>query len=92
MSPPTRPPACTAGDEMNLALLVVAYPAFKFSWYLHPSREPRWAAVRKNAADPGLYAVVTPDLNELHAALTTAGIAAARPGPHAGPGELGRLQ
>jgi hypothetical protein len=91
MSPPTSPPASTAVREMNLALLVVAYPAFTFSWYPHPSREPRWAAVRKNAADPGLYALVTPDLSELHAALTSAGIEPAGLGPDAvptGPGPL----
>jgi hypothetical protein len=72
---------------MNLALLVLAYPAFAFSWYPHAWREPRWAAVRKNAADPGLYALVTPDLGELHATLTAAGIERASPGPQAGPGE-----
>jgi hypothetical protein len=76
---------------MNLALLVVAYPAFMFSWYQHPSREPRWAAVRKNAADPGLYALVTPDLSELHAALTTAAVEPAALGPQAGPTEPGPL-
>jgi hypothetical protein len=88
MSPPTSPPVSTAVHEMNLASLVVAYPAFTISWYPHPWREPRWAAVRKNVTDPGLYAVVTPDLSELHATLSTAGVAPGL-GPHAGRTEPG---
>ena len=91
MPPPTNPPAQASSDEMNLALLVVAYPAFAFSWHPHAWREPRWAAVRKNAADPGLYAVVTPDLGELHATLTAAGIEPASLSPQAGPREPGSL-
>jgi hypothetical protein len=91
MSPPTSPSANRAVDEMNLAVLVVTYSAFTFSWCPYPWREPRWAAVRKNAADPGLYALVTPDLSELHAALTTAAVEPAALGPQAGPTEPGPL-
>jgi hypothetical protein len=55
--PPAVPGARTPGDDANLALLTIAYPAFTITCHPHGSRTPRWEAVRKNAADPGLYAI-----------------------------------
>ena len=55
-------------DDLNLALLQIAYPEFRF-WQFTREHRLRWAAVRRNGADPGLYAAVTGDLSELGAAL-----------------------
>jgi hypothetical protein len=70
---------------MDLTLLMTAFPAFTITCYPHGWREPRWEAVRRNPADPGLYAVITPDLAELHAILATTELAAPEPStrPHA---------
>jgi hypothetical protein len=56
-------------DDLNLALLQIAYPEFRFWHFTRGEHRLRWAAVRRNGADPGLYAAVTGDLNELGAAL-----------------------
>jgi DMSO/TMAO reductase YedYZ heme-binding membrane subunit len=56
-------------DRLQHDLLTLAYPAFTITCHHHTWRKPRWEAVRKNTADPGLYAIVTPDLAELAAAL-----------------------
>jgi hypothetical protein len=66
------------GPEVSPAMLAAAYPAFQISLEPRGSHQLRWAAVRKKATDQGLYAVVTPDLDELHAVLAAA--AAGRPG------------
>jgi hypothetical protein len=63
---------------MSLARLTAAYPEFRISLEPRGWPELRWAAVRTRAADPGLYAVITPDLGELHAILAAAAIS--RPG------------
>jgi hypothetical protein len=73
-------------DQVNLALLALTYPAFRIGLEPGRSHRPRWSAVRKHRAAPGLYAVITPDLDELHAVLATAS-QSAEPGPHAGPRE-----
>jgi hypothetical protein len=67
-------------DDLNLTLLRIAHPEFRFCQYTRGGRGLRWAAVRRNGADPGLYAAVTGDLDELHTALA-ADQAQARPGP-----------
>jgi hypothetical protein len=84
---PTTPPDDTA-DEVNLTLLRIAYPQFWFWRFARGGRHRlRWTAVRKNGADPGLYAVVTADLSELAAALAADAGPAAGPHPqHAEPG------
>lgn len=74
-------------DEVNLILLQIAYPQFWFWWFARGGRRRRrWAAVRKNGADPGLYAVVTADLDGLAAALAGTGPAAGTHPQHAEPG------
>jgi hypothetical protein len=67
MPPLPGPPA--APDDTSLALLTITYPAFTITCHTYGWRQPRWQAVRKNPADPGLYAIITPDLDELHATL-----------------------
>lgn len=74
----TSPMGDTA-DQVNLILLQIAYPQFWFWRFARGGRRLRWAAVRKNGADPGLYTMVTADLDELAAAL------AADAGPAVGP-------
>ncbi len=58
-----------AADIPGLARVRAAYPAFTISRIRHGWHGYRWTAVRKNSADPGLYALVTPHLHELRAAL-----------------------
>lgn len=53
---------------MNLVLLRIAYPEFRFSQCERRSRL-RWVAVRKDSAREGVHTVVTGDLDELQAAL-----------------------
>lgn len=57
-----------AGQQLNLALLRIAYPAFRFSHFIRPP-QLRWVAVRKDSTGSGLHTIVTPDLDELRAAL-----------------------
>ena len=57
-------------DEMNLGLLMIAYPQFAVTALAWPGRSRwRWQVVRRNAADPGLYAIITPDLTEAYQAI-----------------------
>jgi hypothetical protein len=87
---PVMPPLAIPSD-MDLSLLAVAFPAFTITCHPHGWREPRWEAVRAHGADPGLYAVITPDLSELLAILTTAtGIQPGGPAPGTGPREPGQ--
>jgi hypothetical protein len=53
-----------ADQQLNLALLRIAYPAFRFSHFMC-GPQVRWVAVRKDATATGLHTVVTPDLDEL---------------------------
>lgn len=75
---------------MDLSLLAIAFPAFTITCHPNGWREPRWEAVRRNPADPGLYAAITPDLAELHAILATTEPTA--PGPCTGPPAPGPVQ
>jgi len=76
--PRTHQPSAGSADEINLGLLAIAYPQFRFSQHTRPrDPRPRWELVRKNAARPGLYALITADLNEMHAALTGDAVLAA---------------
>jgi hypothetical protein len=61
----TLTPASPVRDRLHHDLLILAYPAFTITCHHYTWRRPRWEAVRKNTAEPGLYAVVTPDLGEL---------------------------
>jgi hypothetical protein len=56
-------------DDVHLSLLTMAYPAFTITRQHYAWRKPRWEIVRKNPQDPGLYAAITPDLDELRAIL-----------------------
>lgn len=78
------PPAASR-LKMDLSLLVAAFPAYTFTCHPHGWRGPRWEAVRRNPADPGLYALITADLSELHAILTAASEPAGPP-PASQPG------
>jgi hypothetical protein len=69
---------------------IAAHPVFKVSLIPHWTR-PRWELVRRNGADPGLYCLITADLNEVVAVLATAGAEPADPGPDTGPGDLAPL-
>jgi hypothetical protein len=80
--PPT-PGLPATPDDTNLALLTIAYPAFTITCHPHGWRQPRWEAVRKNSAHPGLYALITPDLDELRATLAAT---ITQPSHHARPG------
>jgi hypothetical protein len=60
-------------DEVRLAALAAAYPEFRLSKRTRPGdHRPRWELVRNNAAELGLYALITTDLAELTAALEAA--------------------
>jgi hypothetical protein len=48
-----------------IPLLAMAYPEFIISEPGPGRNGPTWAIIRKNPAQPGLYAAVTPDLGEL---------------------------
>jgi hypothetical protein len=56
-------------DHVHQDLLTIAYPAFRITRHDGTCRPSRWEAVRKNPVDPGLYAVITPDLDEIRAVL-----------------------
>jgi hypothetical protein len=76
-------------EDVNLTLAqMAAHPVFKVSLSPHWTR-PRWELVRRNGADPGLYCLITADLNEVVAALTAAETEPAGPGPDTGPGKPG---
>ena len=57
------------GVARCLRRLAAAYPAFRFSHEAHGRKGGRWVAERKDPAVPGLAALVTGDLMELHAAI-----------------------
>jgi hypothetical protein len=87
---PPRPadPGCDpTRDHLHHDLLTIAYPAFTITRQHYTWRKPRWEAVRKNPAATGLYAVITPDLDELSAALAVTITIKAEPGPRATPPE-----
>ena len=72
-------------DRLRHDLLTLAYPAFTITCQHYTWRKPRWEAVRKNPREPGLYAAITPDMDELRAVLA----ATATPGSQARPPEPG---
>jgi hypothetical protein len=79
-------------DAVHLSLLTLAYPAFIITRQHCTWRRPRWEIVRKNPADPGLYAVITPDLDELRAILAANGTTHAAHCPAAAPTAPGTAQ
>jgi hypothetical protein len=66
---PTPPASSPLADQVHRDLLTLAYPAFTITRQHYTWRRPRWEAIRKDPAASGLYAVITPDLDELAAAL-----------------------
>ena len=83
---PTPPASSPLADQVHRDLLTLAYPAFTITGHQYTWRRPRWEAVRKNTAEPGLYAVVTPDLGELADVLAaTITITTQTAKPEAGP-------
>ncbi len=63
-------PGTDIADEMNLGLLMIAYPQFAVTALAWPGRSRwRWQVIRRNPADPGLYAIITPDLTEAYQAM-----------------------
>jgi hypothetical protein len=63
-SPDQLAAACT-DLRPGIPLLAMAYPEFIFREPGPGRNGPTWAVVRKDPAQPGLYAIVTPDLAEL---------------------------
>jgi hypothetical protein len=64
---PPGPGASQAG-ELDMGMLMLAYPQFAIT-AIPGRRRVRREIVRRNSADPGLYAVITDDLAEAYAAL-----------------------
>jgi hypothetical protein len=54
---------------MNLGLLSITFPEFRFGYQPRGLLTPRWVAVRKDTRTPGLHTAVTDDLDELLVAL-----------------------
>jgi hypothetical protein len=53
----------------GIPLLALAYPEFSIGQSSRGRHGPAWTVIRKDPAQPGLYAAVTPDLAELRAIL-----------------------
>jgi len=51
--------------EPGIRLLALAYPEFSIRQSGRGRHGPAWTIIRKDPAQPGLYAAVTPDLAEL---------------------------
>jgi hypothetical protein len=51
--------------EPGIRLLALAYPEFSIGQSSRGRHGPAWTVIRKDPAQPGLYAAVTPDLAEL---------------------------
>ena len=49
----------------GISLLAMAYPEFTISEPGPGRNGPAWTVIRKDPAQPGLYAAITPDLAEL---------------------------
>jgi hypothetical protein len=76
---PTPPAPSPVRDRLHHDLLTIAYPQFTITRHHQPWRWPRWEAVRKDAREPGLYAAITPDLDELAAVLAATITVTAQP-------------
>jgi hypothetical protein len=66
---PDHPRTALADLAPDIRILTLAYPEFTISEPGIGRNGPTWTAIRKDPAQPGLYAAVTPDLNELRNAL-----------------------
>jgi hypothetical protein len=51
--------------QPGMPLLAMAYPEFSIGPSGRGRHGPAWMVIRKDPAQPGLYAAVTPDLGEL---------------------------
>ena len=56
-------------DEINLALLMIAWPQFAITVLPGSAGPPRWQIQRRNGAVPGLYCLISRDLTEVYNAL-----------------------
>jgi hypothetical protein len=88
-SPPGPPAPGPLRDHQHQHQLTSAYPAFAITRQHYTWRKPRWEAVRKNPREPGLYAAITPDVDELRAVLAATITTTTRPGPQERPPEPG---
>lgn len=71
---PGAPAQLTPGDldaAAEIDRLTAAYPVFRFRCQMIGHHGTRWVAERRNGLHPGLHTVITDDLAELHAALTS---------------------
>ena len=84
-STPGLPAPGPVRDHLHQNLLTIAYPAFTITRQHYAWRQPRWEAIRKNPAEPGLYAAITPDIDELRAVLAATITTTAPPGTRARP-------
>jgi hypothetical protein len=68
---PCQSHSTVVGTEIgpDVQLLTLAYPEFTIGQSERGRNGPAWAAIRKDPAQPGLYAIVTPDLDELREVL-----------------------
>jgi hypothetical protein len=57
--------ALCANINPGTELLALAYPEFSIGQSSRGRHGPAWTIIRKDPAQPGLYAAVTPDLDEL---------------------------
>ncbi len=57
--------ALCAGLSPSMPLLAMAYPEFSIGQSSRGRHGSAWTVVRKDPAQPGLYAIVTSDLGEL---------------------------
>jgi hypothetical protein len=62
---PDQLAALCADLRPSIPLLAMAYPEFTISEPGPGRHGPAWTVIRKDPAQPGLYAAVTPDLAEL---------------------------
>lgn len=53
----------------GIPLLAMAYPEFSIGQSSRGRHGPAWTVIRKDPTQPGLYAIVTPNLGELRAIL-----------------------
>lgn len=58
-------PAVHEEPVPDIRILALAYPEFTMGQSVRGRHGPAWTVIRKDPAQPGLYAVVTPNLAEL---------------------------
>lgn len=71
LASPDQQAASCLDVEPGIPLLALAYPEFTIGQAGRGRHGPAWTVIRKDPAQPGLYAVVTPDLAELRGILAS---------------------